>query len=557
MNKGPGRLGTILGGAYRLERLIGEGGMGSVYEASHTRLPRRFAVKLLNADVLSNREVFERFQREAEIASSLGDDHIVQVVDFNYTEDGVPYMVLELLVGEDLADRLETRGRMSLAQTATILEQISGALEVAHQHGIVHRDLKPQNLFLVRNRQRDDFVKILDFGISKVLHAPSLATKTGAVFGTPYYMSPEQAEGRQSDIDARTDIFAMGAIMYECLAGRRAFDANSLPSALYQVCHLEPPSLREAAPEVPPTIEQVLSFAMAKRRDERYPDIRTMCDDFLRAANGQPTLASQRAAPAPGPHPSGSVRTVSMGSQPPESRPPSMPVRPPSGPPLGPGSGGISGGVSGSGAWGALPAPTGPVRPSNPMAPTTMGGATGESLPPDMTMSPPRSRKGAMIAAIAIVAALGVAAFVIMSRGKDKQPGPVPPQQPIAVADAAPRPALVTVDAAIPDAAPPDAIERPPVLATPVDAGVDAGKRRRDSGTEVIVKKGKGTLILSADPWADIYIDGKRSGSTPNSLTLPAGKHKVVLRNDDLDKKVSFTVTIEPDKTTSVSKSMK
>ena len=127
MNKGPGRLGTILGGAYRLERLIGEGGMGSVYEASHTRLPRRFAVKLLNADVLSNREVFERFQREAEIASSLGDDHIVQVVDFNYTEDGVPYMVLELLVGEDLADRLETRGRMSLAQTATSRARTSTA----------------------------------------------------------------------------------------------------------------------------------------------------------------------------------------------------------------------------------------------------------------------------------------------------------------------------------------------------------------------------------------------------------------------------------------------
>ncbi|MCC6993215.1 MAG: protein kinase [Deltaproteobacteria bacterium] len=551
MNKGPGRLGTILGGAYRLERLIGEGGMGSVYEASHTRLPRRFAVKLLNADVLSNREVFERFQREAEIASSLGDDHIVQVVDFNYTEDGVPYMVLELLVGEDLADRLESRGRMSLAQTATILEQISGALEVAHQHGIVHRDLKPQNLFLVRNRQRDDFVKILDFGISKVLHAPSLATKTGAVFGTPYYMSPEQAEGRQSDIDARTDIFAIGAIMYECLAGRRAFDANSLPSALYQVCHLEPPALREAAPEVPPSIEQVLSFAMAKRRDERYPDIRTMCDDFLRAANGQPTLASQRSAPAPGPHPSGSVRTVSMGSQPPESRPPSMPVRPPSGPPLGPGSGG----VAGSGAWGALPAPTGPVRPSNPMAPTTMGGATGESLPPDMTMSPPRSRKGAMIAGIAIVAALGVAAFVIMSRGKgDKKPGPVPPQQPVAVADAAPRPAVIPidaapvvvipVDAAIPDAAP---IDAPPVVPSPV----------RKDGSIKPPPKGSGTLILSADPWADIYIDGKPYKSTPNSVKLPAGKHKVVLRNDDLDKKVSFTVTIEADKTTSVSKTMK
>ncbi len=281
---GMNRVGAVLGGAYRIERLIGEGGMGSVFEASHLRLPRRFAVKLLNPEVLGNREVFERFQREAEIASSLGDEHIVQVFDFNFTEDGVPFMVLELLQGEDLAARIARRGRLPVHETAILLEQLAGALEVAHQHGIVHRDLKPQNIFMCRTRTRDDFVKILDFGISKILYSGQLSTKTGAVMGTPNYMSPEQAEGRQSAIDSRTDLFALGSILYECLTGRMAFRADSMIGAVYQVCHGTPEPIRQLAPEVNEQLEWVLMRAMAKRVEDRYQDVGSLRDDFLRAA---------------------------------------------------------------------------------------------------------------------------------------------------------------------------------------------------------------------------------------------------------------------------------
>ncbi len=286
------QIGAVLGGTYKLERLIGEGGMGTVYEASHTRVPRKFAIKLLNPEVIGNKEVFERFRREAELTSSLGHENIVQVFDFNHTEDNIPYMVLELLQGEDLAARIRNGGRMSLEATTRLVEQITGALEVAHANGIVHRDLKPQNIFLCNRGNRNDFVKILDFGISKVLHQPSHGTKTGLIMGTPNYMSPEQAEGRVSEIDARTDLFAAATIFYECLTGKMVFDAPTPVGTIYQVCHGVPDPIRAFAPEVPETVERVLLHAMAKRRADRYETIATFRDDFLRAVSGgdRPTV---------------------------------------------------------------------------------------------------------------------------------------------------------------------------------------------------------------------------------------------------------------------------
>jgi serine/threonine-protein kinase len=278
------RIGTVLDGAYRLVRPLGVGGMGTVYEAVHLRVPRRFAVKMLNPEIVGNRDVFERFRREAEIASSLGSPHIVQVFDFNHAEDGAPYMVLELLEGEDLSRRIAARGRLPLSQTTALLDEVAQALEAAHAAGIVHRDLKPANLFLTRFGPRDDFVKVLDFGISKVLHGQGGATRTGAVFGTPNYMSPEQAEGRQAEIDHRTDIFAVGAILYECLTGRLAFDAPTLPGTIFQVCYGSPQPVRSFAAEVPEPVERVLQRAMTKARDQRYSSITALRDEFVLAA---------------------------------------------------------------------------------------------------------------------------------------------------------------------------------------------------------------------------------------------------------------------------------
>ena len=285
------KVGAVLGGTYRIERLIGQGGMGAVFEATHLRLPRRFAVKVLKGEVLGEAEVFDRFRREAQIASALGDKHIVEVVDFNHTEDGSPYMVLELLEGEDLSGRLGRVGRMTLEQTVSVGAQIAGALETAHAVGIVHRDLKPANIFLTSDEGRDDFVKILDFGISKVLHDASVATRSGLVMGTANYMSPEQAEGRQSDLDARTDVFALGAILFECLTGRRAFEGPNIPGTIFQVCYGVPPPVRSFAPDAPAEIQAVIDRAMAKKRAERYPSAAELRADLLRLA-GSPRTGS-------------------------------------------------------------------------------------------------------------------------------------------------------------------------------------------------------------------------------------------------------------------------
>src|SRR5262245_22363525 len=276
-------IGAVVGGAYRIERLLGQGGMGSVYEAQHLRLPRRYAVKILNAQLLSNRGIFERFQREAEIASALGHEHIAQVFDFNLTDDGTPYMVLELLVGEDLAARLR-RGPLTLSQTVRYLDQLASALTVTHAAGVVHRDLNPRNIFLCARTRGDEILKVLDFGVSKLLEAGT--TVTGSIIGTPNYMSPEQAEGRQSDIDPRTDIFSTGAILYECLTGTLAFEAPTALGVLYQVCHHAPAPVRSLAPDIPPEVEAVIDRALAKRRDERFQSMSELRDAMVHACGG-------------------------------------------------------------------------------------------------------------------------------------------------------------------------------------------------------------------------------------------------------------------------------
>jgi serine/threonine-protein kinase len=255
--------------------------MGTVYEASHLRVPRRFAVKILNRDVVGNRDIFDRFRREAEIASAIGNKHIVSVFDFNHADDGAPFMVLELLQGEDLARRLARVKRLTLTETASILDQTAGALEAAHAAGIVHRDLKPGNIFLIPDEDGEDFVKVLDFGISKVLHGLGADTRTGVVFGTPNYMAPEQAQG--AAVDGRTDIFSLGTILYECLTGGLAFSAETPFATAYQVCHEPHKPMRTLAPELSADVERVVNRALAKRPSERFASALELRDAFFSA----------------------------------------------------------------------------------------------------------------------------------------------------------------------------------------------------------------------------------------------------------------------------------
>jgi serine/threonine-protein kinase len=292
MDQGARAIGTVLQESYRIERLLGEGGMGAVYEASHLRIARRFAIKLLTPAAASNAEAMARFRREAEITSALGHPHIIEVIDFNHTPAGEPYIIMELLRGEDLGTRLQRLGRLDLPEAASIFRQATSALQAAHDEGIVHRDLKPQNIFLCRREERDDFVKVVDFGISKVLGAQSLLTRTQTLMGTPLYMSPEQADERAANVDHRSDIYSLAAIVWNMLVGTLPFTAASMPSLLYKIVHEEVPSLRAVRPDLPSALGTVISRGLRKRREERFgsmAEFRKAFDEAVLPA-GQGTL---------------------------------------------------------------------------------------------------------------------------------------------------------------------------------------------------------------------------------------------------------------------------
>jgi serine/threonine protein kinase len=296
--------GTVLGGTYRIVRLIGRGAMGDVYEATHARLAGRYALKVLAAAGMDSEDLVRRFRREAEVTSGLRHPNIVHVVDFNTTPDRRPYLVMELLEGTELTTEIKRAGAMPIARVLDLVGQIASALAAAHAQQVVHRDLKPQNLFLVSvPGEEREIVKVVDFGISKVREATTQLTQETAIMGTPQYMAPEQAQGRLAEIDGRSDQFALGVITYELLAGQAAFRGGTIPSLLYQVVHEQPEPIRGFNPKVPPAMEAVILRALAKRREERYPSVRDFHRELVLAARAA-APEDLAAAPAPGPAPS-------------------------------------------------------------------------------------------------------------------------------------------------------------------------------------------------------------------------------------------------------------
>ncbi len=279
--------GVLLADTYLLGRRISRGGMGEVFEATHARLPGRFAVKILLPELTGHREAFARFCREAEVMSELRHPNVVQIFDFNTTPDGRPYFVMEFLEGRDLETRLNDTGPLALPFAVRIVDSVASALAAAHAHGIVHRDLKPANIFLVTvDGQPDELIKVLDFGISKVRAAGTLLSTPTDVLGTPPYMSPEQARGATHLIDGRTDQFALGAIAYRMLTGHDPFSGSDIASLLYQVVHQNPPPLARYVPATWDTraLQAVLDRAMAKDPGQRWPGMLEMARAFEAAS---------------------------------------------------------------------------------------------------------------------------------------------------------------------------------------------------------------------------------------------------------------------------------
>ena len=280
--------GQVVNDTYRIERLLGAGGMAEVYVAAHTRLPRRFAVKVMNVEASQRAQFLARFRREAEILGLLRHPHIVDITDWNALPDGSPYLVMELLDGEDLAALLGRQRILPMPQALALTAQIGEALSAAHGAGVVHRDLKPGNIFLCRTGAFPQFVKVLDFGIAKLeQNDRTPLTANASLMGTPGYMAPEQALGKANEVDARSDQFALGAILYEMLAGQPAFfrPGDSVFNILERVIHEDPPPLNET--QASAVVSRAVQRALSKNRDARFPSIK----DFLAAAGATRQLA--------------------------------------------------------------------------------------------------------------------------------------------------------------------------------------------------------------------------------------------------------------------------
>ncbi len=298
----PVTIGQTLDGKYKITRLIGQGGMGSVYEGVHQLIHRRVAIKVLRPS--EDPSAGARFQQEARAAGLIGNDHILEVHDIGTLEDSAKYMVCEYLDGESLSQRIRQHGRLAPQEVTPIAIQILAGLGAAHEAGIIHRDLKPDNIFLLREKAgQRDFVKIIDFGISKFAQNDGdlSMTKTGMLVGTPHYMSPEQARGK-GGIDARTDLYAVAVMLYEAVAGRVPFLADSFNDLLFKVALEDPPALESLVPGIDPSFTELIRKGMAREPHNRFQtaaDFALAIDTWSRGAGiGSGTAVISGPSPA-------------------------------------------------------------------------------------------------------------------------------------------------------------------------------------------------------------------------------------------------------------------
>ena len=301
--------GHVVAGRYRIVGALGRGGFGAVYEAEHVTLKRLVALKVLLPALAGNAEVVQRFMREARSAASIGHPGIVEVFDLG-SDEGVAFLAMEKLEGEELFDRIQREHPLAPNLVARIGMDLADAIATAHEHGIIHRDLKPQNVFLARKGRRRDIVKVLDFGIAKLAEAERAdtpLTRTGQIFGTPLYMSPEQLRAAK-DLDGRADVYAIGAILYESLAGHPPFSAETYSELVLKVATEEPPPLASLRSDVPPALIAIVQRAMHKDRDQRTESAKALADAleaFLEdparelAAKPLPTGAPRASQPNP------------------------------------------------------------------------------------------------------------------------------------------------------------------------------------------------------------------------------------------------------------------
>jgi serine/threonine-protein kinase len=380
--------GSLLVGKFRLEEIIGYGGMGSVWRATHLGLGQEIAIKLVSIEFVKSADALRRFDTEAKAAAKIRSRHVPQVFDNGVLEDGTPYLAMELLTGQTLFKRVHVGGPIPLAETVLILEQCCRALGRAHGLGIVHRDIKPDNIYLATSQDDDGYVvKVLDFGIAKVqtlAENEHLSTRTGQLLGTPMYMSPEQARGLRT-IDHRTDLYSLGLVAHVMLTGNLAFSSESLGDLLVQICTQPLPSLRAQNPNLPPAMEDWFQKACARDAEQRYPSAQAFID-ALRLASG---------VTASGPERLSALGPMSLDQSGGTLRAQTTPLP--------------NAGVGGS---------TMPLQAGSPSVSTT-GGTAFEGQPAGV---PKKSGKAIMFAAAGIGLAAGVLGITLMARHHEEPP---------------------------------------------------------------------------------------------------------------------------------------
>lgn len=302
------RVGELLVGKYRLDTLLGSGGVGEVYRAQNTLIGRTVAIKLLKPELSTDEHVIARFIREARAATLARHPNVVEVLDVGRDEDGIPFIVQEFLEGMDLGQRLKRENRpLPPRQVLDLLIPVVQAVGLAHARGVVHRDLKPENVFLARVDGKT-VPKLLDFGISYIKPQPGdiRMTKTGMTVGTPAYMSPEQLEGT-AGVDVRTDVWALGVILYEALAGRLPFEGETSALLFAQIAWVDPMPLIQAAPHVPEDLSQVVGRCLQRKITARYPSAAELARDLVHVRAGRPIEPTHRRSVIPPPEQHGDV----------------------------------------------------------------------------------------------------------------------------------------------------------------------------------------------------------------------------------------------------------
>jgi serine/threonine-protein kinase len=568
---------------FEIVRSLGEGGMGTVFEAEHRLIRRKVAVKVLKPELAVDSELVQRFFNEARATSAIRHPNIVEVIDVGRLAGGVPYLVMELLEGESLAARLERLGRLEIASAVEFVRQAASALVAAHGAGIVHRDLKPENLFLVPDQRfaERELVKVLDFGIAKLradMTTAPVHTMAGAVFGTPPYMSPEQCRGLPDDIDERTDVYALGVILYEALCGRPPFESEAIGELMMLHMTVEPEPPSQLCRDLSPQLEAVILKALAKHRDDRFSSMA----EFREALSA--TSAPERASHAV----PGELAPV-----------------------------GAFGGATHSAPAGAIPLPSTPslpaARPLIALEAASTVLVPVEPSPPDRSPPPNAAARPAsakytpaqrwlLAVAIGLPSAVGLftllhwphsrAVFTpqatsvaamrasprVLAPGAANAPlaaapaddsAPIAPVAPVAPV-ASPQPTAAVKAGFGPPSAKPHVASRDVALhhsdrpsakppsplrsheATPANEAPNAVAPATTGDTTVTAPVEPGYLSLDSSPWSEVFLRGTPLGTTPIiHVPLPPGRHLLTLKNSELGTSTSYLVEIKSGKTVS------